>query len=87
MGELLQIAGAVLVLGGYAMAQAGRVDQRSYSYLLLNLIGSATLASLAAFSMQWGFLLLEGAWALISLWGVLSQLWKQPGGRRGPLPG
>jgi hypothetical protein len=37
---------------------------------MLNLAGSAILAADAAAGAQWGFLLLEGAWALVSLLGL-----------------
>ena len=74
MGQLLQIASALLLLAAFALAQLRVLDQRSYAYLLLNLAGSAILAVLAFDERQWGFLLLEGAWALVSLWGVLGRL-------------
>ena len=48
------------------------------TYLVLNLVGSAVLAVLAWHEEQWGFLLLEGAWALISLWGLIQVLRGQP---------
>ena len=71
MGQLLQIAGAVAVLAAFALAQAGRLDGTSRPYLLLNLAGSAVLAAEAYLGAQWGFLLLEAAWAAVSAHGLL----------------
>lgn len=72
MGQVVQIVGAVLILVAYGAAQIERLDPQSRLYLGLNLAGSLILGVLAAGTAQWGFLLLEGAWSLISLWGLLT---------------
>jgi hypothetical protein len=74
MSQLFQIAGALMILAAFCFAQLRGLDQRSYVYLVLNLIGSAILAVLAFQGRQWGFVLLEGVWAIVSFGSVLSRL-------------
>ncbi len=72
MSQALQLLGAGLILVPFAWAQLGDLDTGSKPYLALNLAGSALLAALALSSRQWGFLLLEGSWALVSLRSLLA---------------
>lgn len=71
MSSLIQILGAVLILAAFALAQARVVTPDARSYLVLNLVGGSVLAVDAYLGEQWGFLLLEGVWAIIAAWGLL----------------
>ncbi|TQS28156.1 hypothetical protein [Microbispora sp. KK1-11] len=74
MDQVLQIVGAVLILGAFLLSQMNVLDNRSKIYLTLNLAGSAVLAWLAYADDDWGFLLLEGVWAIVSAVGLLQSL-------------
>ena len=71
MIQLVQIAGSLLVLFGFLGTQRGWFGQRSRTYLVVNVAGSATLAVVAVLDRQWGFLLLEGVWAIVSAAGLV----------------
>ncbi len=82
MGQLVQVIGSLLVLAAFAAAQVGRLAQKSVGYLSLNLVGSGVLAVEAVFVRQWGFLLLEGVWAVVSALSMLGVLRARRGGER-----
>ena len=67
MVQAVQIVGAVLILTAFAALQRGSMSPRSRIYLWLNFVGSAILAGVALATSNWGFLLLEAVWAVVSL--------------------
>jgi hypothetical protein len=71
MEIVIQIAGSVLILVAFGLAQLGVLDVKSRRYLVLNVVGSTVLAVDAAVGAQWGFLLLEGVWAVVSGVGLV----------------
>ena len=73
MDQVIQVIGALMILTAYAAAQSGRWSTDNLAYLWLNLIGSIILAVLAATSQNWGFLLLEGVWAIVTAGSLLKR--------------
>lgn len=80
MGQTIEIVAALLVLGAFAAGQAGWLDVHSRTYLVLNMVGTAVLAAIAWADRAWGFVLLEGVWALVSAVSLVAVLRK---GRQG----
>jgi len=64
--SFVQILAAVLVLAAFGLAQARVLTPQARVYLILNVLGASVLAVDAYVERQWGFLLLEGVWALIA---------------------
>jgi hypothetical protein len=69
---LLQVGsliGSVCILGAYFALQRGKLSRMHRSFHLLNLVGSSLLAWAAIDSRQAGLIVVEVAWALLSIPG------------------
>jgi hypothetical protein len=74
MDQIIQIAGALLILSGFVLAQMRTWSTDAWGYLWVNLVGAAILAWVGFVDGQWGFFLLEGVWTLVTAWSILRKL-------------
>ena len=72
METVFQLAGAGLVLVAFLLTQRHVRRPDAPIVLWLNACGAGLLALLAFIGRDWGFLALEGTWALIAAVGLLN---------------
>ncbi|HWX55334.1 MAG TPA: hypothetical protein VN176_12150 [Verrucomicrobiae bacterium] len=77
--QVISFAGALLVLLGYAGEQFGWMNARRPVYNVLNAAGAAILVMIALRPFQLGFVVMEGAWVAISIYGLVRALRPRPG--------
>ena len=68
--QVASFVGALLILVAYVGHQLKWIDSRKVSYNVLNAIGSAILAYIAFHPFQVGFVVLEVAWVLVSVYAM-----------------
>jgi hypothetical protein len=72
--QLLSVVGAGLVLGAYVALQRRWLSSADRVYSAMNLVGAGLLTWVAIADRRAGFIVLEGAWALLSLPGTLRRI-------------
>ena len=73
MSQVIQVVGALAILAAFVAAQLRFFDVRSWMYLWLNFAGALVLGIVAWHERQYGFLLLEVVWTLVSAWGLATR--------------
>lgn len=72
--QMISLAGAMMILAAFSLQQFDRWSAQDRKYLWANAIGASTLTTVAWFERQWGFLLMESVWTLVSVYGLV-RLW------------
>ena len=68
--QLISVAGALLILGAYVALQVGWMGRDNRWFNVMNFVGAVLLAWVAIVDWRIGFILLECAWAGISIPGM-----------------
>lgn len=69
--QSISLVGAALILLGYIGLQLGHFTRHDRLFNALNFFGSALLTWVAVIDWRLGFIILEAAWALLSLPGTV----------------
>ena len=74
--QVISFIGAVLILAAYMALQLNRLGAETITFQILNLFGGIFLCTTAVAMRQYGFILVEGLWAVLSavgLWRVVNR--------------
>ncbi|HXG27912.1 MAG TPA: hypothetical protein VNJ47_03580, partial [Nevskiales bacterium] len=72
--QVFALLGALAILAAFAGSQLRVMSAHGLPYLLLNAGGAGVLTVVAWLERQWGFLLLEAVWTLVSLFALVRLL-------------
>jgi hypothetical protein len=69
--DIAGVIGVALMLGAYAGGQLGRLGMTGLPALLMNLAGSVMVLWSLAFKFNLAAVLMESAWALVAMYGLV----------------
>jgi hypothetical protein len=65
--QTVSLVGAGLILVAYVLNQRGNLGPKDRLYNAVNLVGALLLLWVAVVDWRWGFIVLEAAWAAVSI--------------------
>jgi hypothetical protein len=77
IGNVIGTIGVILCLVGYFLLQCGKVSSTDLSFSLYNLFGAAGILFSLIYEWNLPAFLIEGAWVLISILGVVRYLMRR----------
>ena len=72
MWQTISIVGALTILAPFVANQLGWISSSRVLYAGANFLGAAILTVVAIIDEQVGFIVVQGAWALVSLVGIVT---------------
>ena len=78
MSDAIGFAGTFIILLTYALVQSGRLKSETLTYSVLNLAGALGMVISLVNNFNLPVLVLEGTWAIISIYGIYRALKSAP---------
>jgi hypothetical protein len=75
--NIVGIIGVFFCLLAYFLLQCGKISADSLRFSVCNLLGAIMILFSLAYDWNWSAALIEAAWALISLFGIVRVLLKR----------
>jgi hypothetical protein len=72
--QLIQIVEALLNMGAFALLHFEIAPSSALRYLIPNWLGSVLLVLSAYADQQWGFVMLESAWGVVTGYAILGKI-------------
>jgi hypothetical protein len=72
--QIVSLIGAFFILIAFMGNQFGWMNAQAIGYQVLNLVGALILTATATMGHQYGFIVLEGTWSVVSFIGVLQSM-------------
>lgn len=70
--DIIGLIGVCILLLAFFLNLTGKMDKDSLVYIVLNIVG-AGIACLASVLINYlPFIILEGTWTLVSVWGLIN---------------
>lgn len=70
----IQFIGAIAILVPFVLLLLGQMGRQDPAYLWLNLGGGILLTVDAWLEQQWGFVLLQAVWVVVTAWGLVKHV-------------
>lgn len=70
LSQIVGIVSALGIVAAFAALQFGLVDRHDLRYLFANLVCAGGLTTIAVLEAQYGFVISNGFWTLVSIAGI-----------------
>ena len=72
--DIIGTVGVGLILMAYFLSTAKLMESNGKSYYVMNVIGSALACYASFLIIYWPFVILEGTWTLVSIYGLMKAM-------------